>query len=451
MPSPQLQNIGLALQGLGAGLGGQLPQFLQSQDQRVGLEAQIRQQDAQMQMQTAEKQQQMAIERKKTMYTDANAALKLLDSGNVDGVIQLGINRLQLLKQLSQFDPSIDPSDTQRVTQLALAARNGDEEAKELLRGELASTVQVGQAIGVIEPEQDEIIPNSSVSETGQVMVRSPGGAIKAMDIPGFKAAQTEKKMDFMQRVMPDGSIQTVMTDPQGNFFNLEGGSIQVGANERLIEGTTLSGGMDDLGIGNAEARQMRDAEVATRSFMATALDALNLLNQEPDINTFTAAAAGTINNLQQEAKALARNVGVEFDESLLDPSKYSGTFDRLGIQNARMKSMVTSLAYTQALANNPDGRVSNADLTRAIEEVGGSAADPRAFAKTLMDVAQRTDRRFKIDYETRFKKPFDGDTGFSALSGFQGANATVTTQAEYDALPSGAIYLEDGVEYRKP
>ncbi len=298
---------------------------------------------------------------------------------------------------------------------------------------------------------QPEAVAASQVTPEGQALYRMPGGAIKAVDIPNFKRDQKDVKIDFMQRVMPDGTIQTVMADPSGKFFDLQGGAIQIGPEERLIEGTTLTGGVDDLGLSNTEATKMRDAEVATRSFMATANDALQLLNENPDINTFVASAAGTINNLQQEARALARNTGMEFDESLLDPSKHNATFDELGIRQAQMKSLITSLAYTQALANNPDGRVSNADLERAIQEVGGSAADPRAFAQTLMDVAQRTDRRFKIDYETRLKKPFEGDTGFSELSGFQSGAPAVTTQAEYDALPSGATYMEDGVEYRKP
>jgi len=38
-------------------------------------------------------------------------------------------------------------------------------------------------------------------------------------------------------------------------------------------------------------------------------------------------------------------------------------------------------------------------------------------------------------------------------VAGEGGGNAapTVTTQAAYDALPSGAVYMEDGVQYRKP
>lgn len=140
----QLENIATAMQGFSAGLQGQLPQFQAVQNQK------LQQEQEQMRYQQ-EQQQKMVEQRQKTMFTDANAALQLLKMGNLDGVVKLGINRLQGLQQLSQQFPDIDPSDTQRLTQLAVAAKNGDEEALELLQAELESTVQVGQAIGVLE------------------------------------------------------------------------------------------------------------------------------------------------------------------------------------------------------------------------------------------------------------------------------------------------------------
>lgn len=453
MPSPQLDNIGLALQGFGAGLSGQLPQFLANENQKRGLQMQEQQQAMQM----AQMQKVAEADRMKTLYTDANAALQLLDSGNIDGVVQLGIGRLQMLNQLRQQDPNINPEDTQRVTQLAIAARNGDEEALNLLRGELSTTVDIGRALQILESPQEQIISNSDISDEGQVTFRSPDGTIRAVDIPGFKKAQKETKMDFMQRVTPNGTIQTVMVGPGGDFFDLEGSPIQIGANERLVEGATLSGSVEDLGIGNAEARQMRDTEVAARSFIATAGDAINMLNENPNINTFAARSAAIVNNLQQEGKAIANSLGMKFDESVLDPSKYSGEFDNMGIQNQRMRSMITSLAFQAAAASGQSGRdVSNADVARFVNEVGASASDPRAFAQTLKDVASRTERRFQIDYETRTGAPFEGKLGLDSLPSFDSGDASgeapnITTQAEYDALPSGALYMEDGQTFRKP
>lgn len=141
-----LSQIGNALQGFSAGVQGQLPQFIQGQQNQRTL-------------QLAERKQAQvdAAERQKTMYTDAMAGLNLIKAGNLDGFLSLGAQRLQLLGQLAQDDPTIDPSDTQRMMQLGVAAKNGSPEALKLLQDELASVVEVGTAIGVLKaPERDK-------------------------------------------------------------------------------------------------------------------------------------------------------------------------------------------------------------------------------------------------------------------------------------------------------
>jgi hypothetical protein len=183
----QLQNIATAMQGFSAGLQGQLPQFQQVQQQRLVQEEEQRRYNQ-------EQQQKMVEQRQQTMFTDANAALQLVKMGNLDGAVQLGLNRLKGLEQLSQQFPDIDPSDTQRVTQLAIAARNGDEEALEHLTAELESTVQVGKALGILATEKPEIIPQSAVSPTGQVAMRNADGTLKTETLPGFTAAAEERK-----------------------------------------------------------------------------------------------------------------------------------------------------------------------------------------------------------------------------------------------------------------
>ena len=143
MPLPPItraQQIGQALGGFGAGLQGNLPQFQQAQAQQQ-----------QMQMLQQEKEQEMQLARQQALFVDAQAGLQFLEAGNYDEIVELGMNRLQNLQQLG----AEDPSDTQRLTQLAIAARNGSEEARELLRNELTSTVNIGRATGMLEaPER---------------------------------------------------------------------------------------------------------------------------------------------------------------------------------------------------------------------------------------------------------------------------------------------------------
>jgi hypothetical protein len=139
MPLPPItraQQIGQALGGFGAGLQGNLPQFQQAQAQQQ-----------QMQMLQQEKEQEMQLARQQALFVDAQAGLQFLEAGNYDEIVELGMNRLQNLQQLG----AEDPSDTQRLTQLAIAARNGSEEARELLRNELTSTVNIGRATGMLE------------------------------------------------------------------------------------------------------------------------------------------------------------------------------------------------------------------------------------------------------------------------------------------------------------
>lgn len=194
----------------------------------------------------------------------------------------------------------------------------------------------------------------------------------------------------------------------------------------------------------------MRDAEVATRAFVETANDAMNLLIEQPDINTFVGSSAALVNNLETEAKAIANSLGVSFDNNLINPSSYSSQFDRLGIQQPRMRSMITSLAFQAAAAQGQSGRdISNADIARFINEIGANSSDPRAFAQTLNDVTNRTTRRFKIEYETRMRKPYEGsfnplplfETAPAPLGGREPENGSVPSSVgrfKIEVLPNG-------------
>lgn len=133
------QQIGQGLGAFGAGIQGNLPQFQQAQAQQQALQQQQQQQ-----------QQEMAQARQRAVFTDSEAALKLLNAGDFDSLVALGFNRLRDLRALG----SEDPSGTQRLSRLALATRNGSEDAEKLLRSELETNVKMGKALGILtEPE----------------------------------------------------------------------------------------------------------------------------------------------------------------------------------------------------------------------------------------------------------------------------------------------------------
>jgi len=338
----------------------------------------------------------------------------LLDSGEVKTAGQVGMGIRQRLIEAGE--------DASRFEGILQGMANNPQAASDFL----------GQAVNAMKPKveslltrsgakppEPKILNDSQVSPRGQIFEMSPTGVVTAKDVPGFKAEAAPSKRSILQRVLPTGEIQSIQSDGEGNFFDLENNPISVRANERLIDSNSLSGSTEDLGLGNNELTQLRDAEVAAKTFIATAGDALDLLANTPDINTFVAKAASVVNSLQQEAKAIGRAFDIEIDESLLDPATHSATFDDLGIKNVQMRSLITSLAYQAAAASGQTSRsVSDRDVRRFIDEIGANSADPRAFEQSIMDVASRVARGFEINYSTRARKDYEGDLGLGSIGG---------------------------------
>jgi len=140
------QDIGLLLRGLGAAFSNTVPQFRQEMAQEQESQYLQGQRQQQAQMQNAE----MLQARQSAMYKDAESALKLMAAGDLDSVVALGQERLQLLGNFADADPS----DTARLTQFAMQARAGDRNAYNSLSRELLSTVQRGLAMGVLTPPE---------------------------------------------------------------------------------------------------------------------------------------------------------------------------------------------------------------------------------------------------------------------------------------------------------
>jgi len=162
------EDIGLLLRGLGAAFSNQVPEFRQQMAMERENQYIQSQREQQAQMQRAE----MMQARQRAMYQDAESALKLLAAGDLDGVVQLGRERIELLKN---FDA--DPSDTVRITQLAQLSRAGDRNAYQSLQRELLGAVNRGMAMGYITPPQVE----EKVYRPGDVVFR---GGQQAFSIP---------------------------------------------------------------------------------------------------------------------------------------------------------------------------------------------------------------------------------------------------------------------------
>lgn len=361
------------------------------------------------------------IAQQQTRELDANAMLSivhdmesmkgLLEQGQVKPALQLGAGSLRQ-KLLDSGE------DVTALDGILTGIQNSPESGVQYLTEALSSIKpKVGSlmaAAGIV-PAQPEVLSGSDVTPQGQI-IRMVNGVPIATNVQDFKPdAQEGPRLSLYGRVGSDGKIQSIQGDDRGNFYDLSGKRVELGAGDRLIENPSLTGAADEIGLTNSEAEKLRDSEVAAKTFMATAGDALSLLESSPDINTFVAAASGLVNNLEQEARAIARATGANIDFELLDTSKNG--IDALGIQNQQMKGLVTALAFQAASASGQSGRdVTERDFNRFLREIGGNASDPRAFARSIQDVAQRVDRGFRINYSTRLGKEFDGELGLGSL-----------------------------------
>lgn len=324
----------------------------------------------------------------------------------------------QAMNTLAQADPgtAMKYQQFQASQQQAQSERQARETALGAVR--IQSLLQQGNIQGAAQEIQ--AMPDSPQKQqalqllaSGQVepVAQMAGTIVEAATRGGILEAQPSKvrEYQFSRQQGYQGSYQDWLAEQDGGM------ALNIGPEGSVSFTTGRGSGLKP--VGSTESRSLRDAEVATRNFVGTAGDALKLLQENPDINTFMGRAAGIVNDLQQEAGAFARGMGLEFDVSTLDPSKHKDTFDDLGIDNARMKSLITSLAFQAAAASGQTGRsVSDRDVQRFIREIGASSADPRAFSQVLNDLAGRTVRNFQTNLAVRTGREIQDDLGVSDL-----------------------------------
>lgn len=122
----------------------------------------------------------------------------------------------------------------------------------------------------------------------------------------------------------------------------------------------------------------------------------------------------------------------------------------------------------TQAMANLPPGAASDPDVRIAFQPMPSDNASPQQWERWFR--SQSKVQKINADFHN-FKADYISENGTERgmlqawkqqgrAGGNQaqprnpaqsGAAPSVTTQAQFDALPSGAVYMEDGVQYRKP
>ena len=255
-------NTGDLLMGLGAAIGGTGPQFIQNLEQRD--------------RQVSEQKRAELQARQQAMYQDAATGLQLVRKGDLDGLIALGEDRLQLL----QTYPDADPSDTQRIIQLARFAKQNDPVALRNLAMELTAATSRGLSMGLVKMPEAQIIPSSSVVN-GQIITQDAMGNFVAQTPEGFIPTPAEVPETF-----------NVLTPEEVKGLRLEPGSYKI--NETTREVTRIGAPTTTVNIGEGgqspEFSKMIDQQFAgflnAASTSASARPQLEMLTQLAPLTT---------------------------------------------------------------------------------------------------------------------------------------------------------------------
>jgi hypothetical protein len=165
----------------------------------------------------------------------------------------------------------------------------------------------------------------------------------------------------------------------------------------------SVTGPMGDLQSAVVTVRnQLATSEINTRQAMATIDSALAYFADNPDANTITSAIAAFTNEVKAEIRAAFRAIGkgeIE-NQGVLDIATYDSLWARMGIANEVLQSKFLDLAYIVAAARDQTGRaLSDKDISRFIEIIGGDSANFPTVAATLNDVKNRLAGEYAIQH----------------------------------------------------
>ena len=207
----------------------------------------------------------------------------------------------------------------------------------------------------------------------------------------------------------------------------------------------TEAGGVGEFeGRSKKEMADLRGAEVATRNAIRNTYRLQDLIKDDPDALTATGRGVSIARAMANEAEAVARTFGVEIPEGLNDAARYASTFETLGVDNARARGMLTNLAYTAAAANGQSGRsVSDRDVKRFLERIGGGYMDPQARVAVLDDFVEEIAEGYKVRHSVVANEPYQGDLGLRGAGAAAQTATQINTREEWQALAPGTRYTD--------
>lgn len=242
-----------------------------------------------------------------------------------------------------------------------------------------------------------------------------------------------ERQQDFAFGAQSPGELGVATTGTgtvpafvrQNGIFNAQtGAKIEepVSSVGKLV-GTTA----DALKPASGDQSALLNRRVAARS-ASSAIDNLDRLLAQPDAAAavgFIGKSASVFNDIRAQAEAaskllspggLAAEASVPGFKEAVDGAmsklqanpEFAQRAQALGVQANVLRSQIVDLAYTIAKAKDPSGRMSNQDIDRASEILGGALMDPVAGRQVLGTVRQQIMEQQNI-FEQEYERMYPG------------------------------------------
>lgn len=251
--------------------------------------------------------------------------------------------------------------------------------------------------------------------------------------------------------VLPDGTQVPAIQTSDGRWAHAQTGDV-LPENVRIFSTPSPTGTAEEVGVTNRTLGDVESRLMSIDSTVATATRLRDLIASSPSSQGIVGATRNTLQNIVQTGGELGRflgqfesNVLAEVNEAVRNGLIESELASDLYDPNIPAIEMLTNLLAWQYAKSMAGDRVSNEQLRQAAAHIGGQGllanqADSTARLNTLIGELE-SERSRLSPYAPGIRQP----------EGQQGP-ATVNSEQEYNALPSGALFTApDGTVRRKP
>ena len=437
-------DVARALMGLGAAFKNEVPQF----QQRMQQEDLYKMKMADMDMARQDALLKREEERKKTLFQDAATARQYFDRGDFGSIADIARDRLEILTPMG-----VNTRDSQQMLQLADAARAGDPTAIKGLKDQLDTIYSVGSLYNVYGDGQTPSTVQTlkfRAQQAGlvegtpeyQEFMRSGGGG----SMEGSSGITKYKNGVAVQYL---GAGRTRVLDP------IRGEITDPTEKQRVIEAAIASGPAEAGAIATAtetaKGNVARGQEVIDSGRSA----AKSIPQIKASLVLLDRIATGDVAGL---GLRIRRALGGESaDEGELAYNLRKQVLQQLkptfgAAFTAREGDLLREIESSESRSTEANVRLLS-NLLEALQldaEIGRSRALGMEDTPTVREIDSYLNAQLGANASGIFNEIYQEQNPSSASGG---SLPMITTQAAFDALPSGAQYIEDdsGTIYRKP